>query len=127
MLSPLYISNEQMLLSTSIAGGKWAIQILLGLIFLDSKRWAFIKEIGFVCLIGSCLLLPYILLSISKISDDPKLFIGSLMLAVFVMIFFYFKAIKKLELPIKWWLFWLLCLAVAVTLQLTVVFHQIEF
>lgn len=123
-LSPMYISPKQMILSTAIAGGKWGIQILLGLIFLERKRWPFVKEIGFVCFSGSCILLPYVGLSFLKIWDHPNFFIGSLIFAVVVMILLYRKGTMKLGLPYKWWLFWLASLGIAITLQLTMVFHQ---
>lgn len=122
-VSPLYISKEQMLLSTAIAGGKWAIQILLALLFLYDKKWLFVKNIGMVCLIGSCILLPYALLAQSGISNSPGFFIGSLAASVLVMIASYRQAVLSTDVTIKWWYFWLLCLAVAITLQLTVVFH----
>ena len=111
-----------MLLSTAVAGGKWAIQIIASLAFLGNNRWAFIKEIGQVCLVGSCILIPYIALSTFHITNSPKLFVGSLALAVVVMIFFYYRAVNKLDLASRWFWLWLLCLAIAVTLQLTVVF-----
>lgn len=47
-----YSSFNNMALSGSIAGGKWGLQILMALLFLGLKKWAFIKEIGFVCLVG---------------------------------------------------------------------------
>ena len=37
VLCPLYISQEQMLLSACIAGGKWGIQIILALLFLKEN------------------------------------------------------------------------------------------
>ncbi len=126
-LSPLYISSQQMLLSTSIAGGKWSIQILLGLVFLEGKSISFIKEIGLVCFIGSCLLMPYVVMAFLNISNSPNFFVGSLIIAVLAMIYFYYAAVRKMQLALRWWLVWLVCLTVAVLLQLTVVFHQISF
>jgi hypothetical protein len=38
------------------------------------------------------------------------------------MIALYYQAVKKTGLSLKWWAGWLVCLAVAITLQLTVVF-----
>lgn len=122
-VSPLYISKEQMLLSIAIAGGKWALQIVLALLFLYDKTWEFLKNIGIVCLIGSCILLPYALFAQSGITNSPQFFIGSLISAVLVMIPAYRQALLSSNVTIKWWYFWLLCLAVAITLQLTVVFH----
>lgn len=110
-----------MLLSTSIAGGKWGIQILLAFLLIKNP-WAFIKEIGFVCFIGSCFLVPYIALSALKLSNGEGLFIASLVIAVLVMIYFYYKGMNKLNLSIHWFIVWLFCLSIAITLQLTVVF-----
>jgi len=121
--SPLYISTEQLLLSTTVAGGKWAIQLLLALLLLGNKKFAFIHNIGFVCFIGSCILLPYILLSYWGIANGSNFFIGSLATAVLTMIVLYYRAVQKTAIPFYWWLFWLGCLAIAISLQLTVVFH----
>lgn len=123
MVSPLYISNEQMVLSTVVAGGKWAIQIIAALMLLSKRRWEFVREIGFVCLAGSCVLLPYVLFSILHWSSDARFFVGSLVVAVVLMIILYHKAVKLLFLPSAWWYGWLVCLCIAVSLQLTIVFH----
>jgi hypothetical protein len=122
ILSPLYSSIEQMLLSTSIAGGKWAIQLGLGLLFLKEKRYRFLREIGYVCLVGSLLLSPYVLSASLGLSNTAEFFTGSLITAVLVMIYLYFKAVRSTQIALQWWLFWLLCLATAISLQLTVVF-----
>jgi hypothetical protein len=122
ILSPLYSSTEQMLLSTSIAGGKWAIQLGLGLLFLEEKRYKFLREIGYVCLMGSLLLFPYVLSASMSLSNTGEFFTGSLIIAVLAMIYLYFKAVRATQIAIRWWLFWLLCLAIAISLQLTIVF-----
>src|SRR5258706_7895463 len=74
ILSPLYISQEQMLLSTGIAGAKWAIQIIVGWVFLKEKSTTFFKKIGLVCFIGSCLLLPYVVLAFFKLINHTGFF-----------------------------------------------------
>lgn len=125
VLCPLYVSSEQMILSTSIAGGKWGIQILFALIFLKKKSFDFLRSIGFVCLVGSCILIPYILAAVLQISNSPGFFFGSLIACVVTMIGFYYRAVRQLGISIRWWLGWLVCLAVAITLQLTVVFKFI--
>lgn len=122
-VSPLYISQEQMLLSTGIAGGKWFLQIIAGLIFLKDKSWEFLKGIGSVCLLGSCLLIPYIAGSVLGVANNGSFFLGSLIVSVITMIFYYFYMVKKLHIGIKWWIYWILCLAIAISLQLTLVFH----
>lgn len=125
VVSPLYISTEQLLLSTFVAGGKWGIQIILALLLLGNRKFAFIRNIGFVCFIGSCILTPYILFSYWGIADGANFFIGSLATSVLVMILLYYRAVKKSVVPRKWWFFWLGCLAIAISLQLTVVFHVV--
>lgn len=125
VLCPLYISREQMLLSSCIAGGKWAIQIILAFLFLKEKSLPFLRKIGFVCLLGSLILIPFILSAYFQFANGGELFFGSLIVAVVVMILAYYHAVQDLQLPLKWWFFWLVSLAIAVILQLTVVFDFI--
>jgi hypothetical protein len=121
--SPLYTSLNQKLLSCGIAGAKWGIQILAALLLLKEKKWHFIKNIGFTCLAGSLVLVPYAVLSNTQDINSTGFFTGSLLLAVAVMILLYAMSVKNAAVKIYWWLGWLFCLAIAVTLQLTVVFH----
>ena len=121
--SPLYISSEQKLLSCGIAGGKWGLQLVAALIFLGEKKWDFIKNIAVTCLVGSIILLPYAIVSTCFAINNASFFIGSLIVAVAVMIVLYALSVKNAGVKIQWWLGWLCCLAIAVTLQLTVVFH----
>jgi hypothetical protein len=123
VLAPGYISYEQMLLSNAIAGGKWGLQIMLGFFLLRDKRWGFIKNIGFVCFAGSCMLIPYILLSWLQVTNSMKLFTASLILAVALMIILYRRAVLKTGIGMGWWWFMMLCIGIAVSLQLTLVFH----
>ena len=116
----LYVSSQKMLLSCSIAGAKWGIQIVAALIFLKEKRWSFIKRIGFTCFIGSCLLLPYCLSG--QIRQLPNSFLISLIVAVLVMIFMYYQAVVQTAISKKWFWGWIFCLTIAVSLQLFVVF-----
>ena len=122
-LSPLYISQGQMFLSTSIAGGKWGIQIILALLFLKEKSLPFLRKISFVCFLGSLILIPFIISAYFNLSNSGAFFFGSLIIAVVLMILMYYHSVRELKLSIKWWIFWLFCLAIAITLQLTVVFH----
>jgi hypothetical protein len=120
---PLYSSMQQKLLSCGIAGAKWGIQIIAALLLLKQKKWVFIKNIGLTCLAGSVILLPYAVAAQFWGVDNTSFFAGSLLLAVAVMIFMYALGTKRATVSIKWWLGWLGCLAIAVTLQLTVVFN----
>jgi len=43
------------------------------------------------------------------------------------MILLYRNAVLKSQVSLGWWYFWLCCLALAISLQLTVVFKLIQF
>lgn len=124
---PLYESLHQKLLSTGIAGAKWGLQIVAAVLFLQEKKWEFLKNMGTTCLVGSVILLPYaVAASISNL-NGATFFVGSLLIAVVVMIILYFLNVQKLALPKKWFWGWIVCLAIAITLQLTAVFLVIKF
>ncbi len=116
----LYFSKNKMLLSCIIAGAKWSIQIGAALLFLNEKKWEFVKLIGFTCFIGSCILLPYCLFSFVRLA--PYSFLISLLIAVLLMIVTYYKVVNQLLLSLKWFWGWMLCLIIAISLQLFVVF-----
>jgi hypothetical protein len=48
--SSVYHSMEQKIISCSIAGAKWMLQIAAAIIFLRRTRWVFIKLIDDICL-----------------------------------------------------------------------------
>lgn len=121
--SPLYSSLQQQLLSCGIAGGKWGLQIGAALLFLNNNKWVFIQNIGRACLIGSVILLPYAVAAHFWKWNGNQFFLGSLVVSVATMIVLYAIGTKQAGASIRWWLGWLLCLAIAITLQLTVVFH----
>ncbi len=124
---PLYSGLQQKLLSTGIAGAKWSLQIAAAYFFLTDKKWDFIKAIGSTCMIGSVILLPYAVLATFSNYNSASFFVVSLLAAVGVMVVLYFGNIKKSGLSYKWFWGWIFCLAVAITLQLTVVFSVIKF
>lgn len=124
---PLYTSLPQKLLSTGIAGAKWGLQIGAAYFFLSQTKWKFIKNIGRTCLIGSIILLPYAIASSVSSFNNASFFIASLIIAVLVMIVLYFLNVKSCNLQIKWFWGWICCLAIAITLQLTIVFSVIKF
>ena len=101
-------------------------KIIIAFLFLKEKKWEFIKNIGWVCLAGSLVLIPYIISAKMQWAADSNFFIGSLFAAVVLMIWRYYKAVVKTGVSIKYWYFWLVCLAAAITLQLTVVFHVVD-
>lgn len=124
---PLYSGLPQKLLSTGIAGAKWGLQIVAAFFFLADKKWDFLKNMGATCLVGSVILLPYAVAATVSNINGTTFFVGSLLVAVVVMIALYFLNVQKLGLQKKWFWGWLCCLATAITLQLTVVFSVIKF
>jgi hypothetical protein len=126
-LSPLYISAEQMMWSGVIAGGKWLIQLVAAFLFLQEKKWDFMRRIGFVCLIGSALLIPAYLLLAAVGFETSNNFLGALFISVAAMIFLYYRAVLKTEISLLWLAVWLQCLAIAISLQLTVIFNVWNF
>lgn len=124
---PLYSSLQQKLLSTGIAGAKWGLQIVAAYFFLTEKKWDFLKNLGATCLAGSVILIPYSFAASFTTLNDPLFFIASLIIAVLLMIILYFLNVQKLALPKKWFWGWIFCLAIAITLQLTIVFSVINF
>ncbi len=115
----LYESVELMVLSGTIAGAKWAIQIIAAVIVLKEQRWSFIKNIGFVCLIGSAALLIYYFLPTTW---GFSTMIISVAFSVLIMVFLYYRAVKQSAVSIYWFWGWIVCLLIAITLQLTVIF-----
>lgn len=121
--SPVYDSLSQKLLSCGIAGAKWTIQLIAALLFLQNKKWEFIRRIGFTCLLGSIILLPFCFSSALGISNNSTFFLGSLIVSVGSMVISYRRSVEKSDIGIHWWSGWLFCLAVAIILQLKVVFN----
>jgi hypothetical protein len=113
-----YPSPGVMAFSGSIAGGKWALQILLGYLLLGEKRWLYIVQLATTCLIGSMILIPFAILG-----GGPPFFFGSLVASVLIMAIDIRMRLWQIKLPTRWYLLWLGFLALAVTLQLTVVFR----
>ncbi len=113
-----YVSHESMLLSGSIASGKWAIQIVTGLLLLDDKRWVYVSELAATCLLGSLTLLPYAILS-----GGSQFFFGSLGVSILTMCVIIYLRLAQIGLSWRWKALWFTLLACAVSLQLTVVFH----
>jgi len=124
---PLYTDLPQKLLSTGIAGAKWGLQILAAYFLLNGKKWEFLKNMGATCLAGSVILLPYSIAATVSNINGAYFFVGSLFTAVAIMIILYFVNVQKLGLPKKWFWGWIFCLAIAITLQLTVVFSVLKF
>ncbi len=114
--------RRRMMLSCAIAGAKWAAQILAALLLLKEKRWAFLRRIGLACLAGSAMLGILAIVPV-EVAAQGLFFIIGLLMCVGAMIVLYWLAVRKTGLSMVWFGGWLVCLAIAITLQLTVVFH----
>ena len=112
-----YVSPKQMLLSGGVAGGKWAIQLLLATLLLGDKRWLYFKEMGFISAIGSTMLMLFLLGS-----RDTGSFISSLVFSVMVMATMVILRLRAIKVPTRWIVLWFGLLAIAVSLQIFVVF-----
>jgi hypothetical protein len=115
----LYDSVSLMGLSGAIAGAKWGVQLIAALILLNDQRWIFIKRIGLVALIGSAALMIYYALPISW---GFSTLVISVAFSVLIMIGLYYRAVRQCGLSIAWFWGWIVCLVIAIALQLTVVF-----
>ncbi|MEO7045621.1 MAG: hypothetical protein ABI091_09975 [Ferruginibacter sp.] len=119
----LYSSVNAMILSGCVAGVKWLIQIVAAFVLLKELKWVFIRRIAFVCFIGSVILFVYYIFNFLPLPlGGFSQFILSIGLSVLVMIAMYYRAVKKTGLSIAWFLGWILCLIIAITLQVFVVF-----
>lgn len=113
-----YISMHQTLLSGGIAGGKWAIQLSLAWFILGDKKWRYYKEMGTICAVGSSILIPFIIWP-----GGWEYFLSSLSASVLVMASLVCWRLQRIPLN-KWWvLLWFGFLAIAVALQLLIVFR----
>jgi hypothetical protein len=115
-----YVSPQSMLLSGSIASGKWAIQMVVGIFLLEEKRWHYLSELAVTCLVGSVVLLPYAIFS-----GGAGFFFGSLAAAILAMSIVIIVRLSRIGLSWRWTAMWFLLLAIAVSLQLTVVFDLV--
>jgi hypothetical protein len=119
-----HFDQGKMLLSCAIAGAKWAIQIGAAFFLLKEKRWPFIAKLGFVCFVGSCVLIPFCIDPIRNLMPERG-FLYSLMASVAVMLVLYYSSVKAAGISMGWYFLWLVCLVTAISLQLTVVFHMV--
>lgn len=113
-----YVSERIMLLSGCVAGGKWAIQMVAGWCLLGKRKWVYLSTLATTCLIGSTVLLPY-----AALSGGAGFFFGSLIGSIVVMAASLVGLQRRAGFSWRWQALWFGLLAVAVTLQLTVVFH----
>jgi hypothetical protein len=97
------------------------MQIIAAIIILKEKKLMFLKKISLTCLAGSVILLPYVL-SNANIKSE-KLFLASVITSVLFIIIGYYRSVKNVGVNINWYYGWLVCLGIAILLQLTIVFQ----
>jgi hypothetical protein len=118
----LFDSVSLMILSASIAASKWLVHLIAVFLLPRDNRWTFIKNMGVACLSGSAALLIYYLLPISWGFYTLAVSVG---FSVLLMIFMYYRAVRLSQVSIYWLWSWIVCLTIAIFLQLTVVFDVI--
>ncbi|TXJ26696.1 MAG: hypothetical protein E6Q24_11345 [Chitinophagaceae bacterium] len=119
----LYSNVNSMILSGCIAGGKWLTQIIAVFIFLKEKKWEFISRIGFVCFVGSLALFVYYIFNFLPLPVGGfSQFVLSIGLSVLVMTKMYYEVVRTTGISVRWFWGWIVCLAVAVMLQVKIVF-----
>jgi hypothetical protein len=117
----LYHSNNQMLLSGSIASFKWAVQIVGALFLLGDKKFEFIRRIAFVCLVGSAVLYSIYVIEYFLQSTGQQLAVA-IGISITTMIILFYRAVFITDISIKWFFAWLCCTALTVFIQLTSIF-----
>ncbi|MBS1747784.1 MAG: hypothetical protein JST21_16590 [Bacteroidetes bacterium] len=119
----LYRSVGFMILSICIASGKWVLQIIGALMFLNENKWSFIRSIGKICFIGSLVLYVYFIFNYLPLPIGGLVqFVLSITISVWVMVFLYYQAISKTGLSAIWFWSWVFSLCAAVALQFFIVF-----
>ncbi len=116
------VSQEQFTLALIVNSGKWLLQIGLAYSLLKKRRASFIHGLAKNYLISSLFFIPFILSSFLGLNSDPLFFIGSLVLAGFAMTYLYFEEVKRLNLSIGWWYFWIFSILISVAIQTLYVF-----
>ena len=113
------------MLATLVSCGKWLLQIGLAFALLRKRRASFIHGLGQNYLVSSLFFVPFILSSFLEFNSEPLFFIGSLVLAGIAMAFRYFEEVKRLNLSMGWWYFWLFSLLLSVAIQVLFVFRLV--
>ena len=91
--------------------------------FMGVRNWIDVQR----ALLGLKQNISYSSKTLLKVNNDPIFFFLSLAVSAITMIVLYSNAVIKSNVSIVWWYFWLLCLAIAISLQLTMVFELIRF
>ncbi|HSZ25358.1 MAG TPA: hypothetical protein VK766_06565 [Cytophagaceae bacterium] len=121
--SPIYSSENQKIFSGVIVFTQFCVQWMAALLFLKGERQLFLRNISRTYLIGSMMLLPYCFSAFFKGNTGFEFFFVSLLLYTGVMIFSYYRSVKKSFIGIHWWSGWLFSTTIAIIIQLKIVFN----
>ena len=114
----LYDDIRAMWLSGIIAVGKWVIAVVSAWLLPQKLRWNFLHAIAVSSLFASGLLLSYYLIPLLPIhiSGRDQLTI-SISLSFIATAWLHYNIATKRQLPLRWWLGWLLCSMLSWILQ----------
>lgn len=115
LASPLTI-----LFSNFVSVFKWAVMVIAAILLLKRNKWVFIRRLGFACFAGTCMLLTIFITRRIHI-DSWQQFTYPVFLALFVMTVLCYTAVRRTDVSIKWFIGWLICLAIGIVLQTRVV------
>ncbi|HEX8332624.1 MAG TPA: hypothetical protein VF622_08370 [Segetibacter sp.] len=118
--NPVYNSFDFQLTALTIAAIVWGIQVAGAFIYLKALKYAFLREAGKVCFLGSVSLMASVLINyFFTFSVDVQLRISAanILITVILMAILFAKFLKILRLPFTWLVVWLICLCIAVPLQ----------
>ncbi|AYL93952.1 hypothetical protein [Mucilaginibacter celer] len=113
--SPLTI-----VLANFVSVFKWAAMVIAAIWLLKRNKWVFIRRVGFACFTGTCMLLTVFITRHLPIGSWQQ-FTYPVFLALFVMTVLCFRAVYVTGLSVKWFIGWLICLAIGMVLQTRVV------
>gem|GEM_PF-408837 len=120
--SPVYVSLNQKIISCCIVGVNWNLQMIAALIFMDERRWVFLRNIGLTYLLGAIILLPYCISNLAGLENGTLFFVLSLIVSSAAMVVSYYYKVKKMKIGLGWFAGWFVCLTIAVVFQLLLVF-----
>lgn len=116
------VTPEAVLLSNLVACGKWVVMVIAAIILLETNKWVFIRRMSFASLAGSCAMFSVYVFRYIPVSSWEQ-FTYATVLAVLMMIIFFFKAVINTQLSLKWFAGWMIILIISILLQIKVVFH----
>lgn len=114
-------SPGTILLANAVAVFKWIVTVTAAIILLKNNKWFFIRRIAFAGFTGTLMFFSVFITRQLPI-DSWRQFTYPVLLSFLVMTILYYKAVRDAGLSVKWFVGWLICLAIGLVLQMRVVF-----